>query len=71
MDELLHRLRTFGAYTMDDDGNLSEFHPNPLTSDAADEIERLRAAGDALHAAIRNHDLHGSHLNAWEEARRG
>jgi len=37
---------------------------------AADEIERLRAAGDALHAAIRNHDLREEHLRAWEEIRR-
>ena len=39
--------------------------------DAANEIERLRAAGDALHAAIRNHDLTEAHMRAWEEARRG
>jgi hypothetical protein len=38
---------------------------------AVDEIERLRAAGDALHAAIRNHDLREEHLRAWEETRRG
>lgn len=37
----------------------------------AAEIERLRAAGDALVAAIRNHDLTQSHIKAWEEARRG
>jgi len=46
--------------------------PDPDTShEAADEIERLRAAGDALHAAVRNHDLTEAHLRAWEEARRG
>ena len=38
--------------------------------DALDEIERLRAAGDALIAAIRNHDLREQHIKAWE-ARRG
>jgi len=52
---------------------------------AADEIERLESqvqmlaglsrrlltAGDALHAAVRNHDLTEAHLRAWEEARRG
>ena len=38
---------------------------------AAAEIERLCAAGDALHAAVRNHDLTEAHLRAWEEARRG
>lgn len=36
-----------------------------------DQVERLRAAGDALHAAVRNHDLTEAHLKAWEEARRG
>ena len=35
------------------------------------EIERLRAAGDALVTAIRSHDLTEAHLRAWEEARRG
>ena len=38
---------------------------------AADEIERLRAAGDALVAAIRNHDLREEHIKTWKEARRG
>ena len=35
------------------------------------EIERLRAAGDALVTAIRSHDLTEAHLRAWVEARRG
>lgn len=39
---LLERLRTFGAYIMDQYGNESEFTPNPLTTAAADEIERLQ-----------------------------
>lgn len=34
-------------------------------------VERIKAAGDALVAAIRNHDLREEHLKAWEEARRG
>ena len=34
------------------------------------EIERLRAAGDALHDAIRSHNLTEAHLKTWEEARR-
>jgi hypothetical protein len=42
-----------------------------MFKEAADEIERLRAAGDDLHAAIRNHDLREEHLRVWEEARRG
>lgn len=47
-DGLLHRLRTFGAYIMFDDGTTTPFQPNPLTTAAADEIERLTAA---LHLA--------------------
>lgn len=39
---------------------------HPLMVAAADEIERLRAAGDNLVAAIRNHDLQEAHLKAWE-----
>ena len=35
------------------------------------EIKRLRAAGDSLVAAIRNHDLREEHLKTWEDARRG
>lgn len=47
-DGLLHRLRTFGAFTMFDDGTTTPFQPNPLTTAAADEIERLTTA---LHLA--------------------
>lgn len=48
----------------------------PLPNDSAwarqhAEIERLRAAGDALVAAIRTHDLTEQDIKAWEEARRG
>lgn len=35
------------------------------------EIERLRDAGDALVAAIRNHVLSEKDIRAWEDARRG
>ena len=42
---------------------------------AADEIERLRAAGDALAVAFRTLGgldvAHDAALRAWEEARRG
>lgn len=51
-DPLLARLRTFGAYTMDDSGNLSDFQPNQLTTDAADRIERLTVAGNLLANAV-------------------
>ena len=61
--DIVMRLRTTawlkGSYTGD------------LLHEAADEIERLRAAGDALVAAIRNHDLREEHIKAWEEACRG
>lgn len=45
-------------------------HPLCGLSWALDEVELLRTAGDALHAAIRNHDLREEHIKAWEEARR-
>lgn len=31
--------------------------------------EQLESAGDALHDAVRNHDLTEAHLRAWVEAR--
>ena len=70
MTSLIDRLRMFGAYIMDDDGNVGEFSPNALTSEAADEIERLRAAGDALATAVRAGRWDDA-LDSWEEARRG
>lgn len=51
-DALLHMLRTIGAYTMDSDGNLSDFQPNQLMVDAANTIERLHHAGTQLAAAV-------------------
>ena len=45
--------------------------PSPLMLEAADEIERLRVAGDVLVAAIRNHDLREKDIKGWEEASRG
>ena len=67
------------------DGVYTEFWQQKLMDEAADEIDRLElqvqmlaglsrrlmTAGDALHAAVRNHDLTEAHLRAWEEARRG
>lgn len=50
--ELLDRLRTFGAYVMDDDGNLTGFQANALTSAAADEIQRLQHRVDHLNAVL-------------------
>lgn len=43
---ILERLRSFGAYIMDDHGNITDFSPNPLTWQAADEIEMLREERD-------------------------
>lgn len=70
---LIERLRTFGAYVMDDDGNMTDFQPNQLTTDAADMIEWLRAAGDALVSVLRSGSDTGcdAAIDAWEEARRG
>lgn len=76
-DDIVTRLRV-------KDGVYTEFWQQKLMDEAADEIERLESqvqmlaglsrrlmtAGDALHAAVRNHDLTEAHLRAWEEARR-
>ena len=43
----------------------------PICTEAADEIERLRTAGDALVEAIRNRILLERDIRAWEEARHG
>ena len=43
--------------------------PFRIMFEAADDIERLRAAGDALVAAIRNHMLSEKDIRAWKEVR--
>ena len=53
----------------------TSYKPDPpndalLMIDVRREIDRLRAIGDALVTAIRNHDLREEHMKAWEEARR-
>ena len=63
-DDIVERLRSWADM-------FQGGHAQKLTREAAAEIERLRAAGDALVAAIRNHDLREEHIKAWEEARRG
>lgn len=63
MDDIVTRLRNTDWI---EDIGIEETY-----EEAADEIERLRTAGDNLAAAIRNHDLREAHLKAWEEARRG
>jgi hypothetical protein len=50
---------------------------HPLMVEAANEIERLRAAGDALVDRLNDwhngapYDLDAEAIKAWEEARRG
>lgn len=58
---------------MDDDGNLSEFHPNPLTNEAADRIEDLQALGDAIVGALKMQMWETLDILAkqWEEIRHG
>lgn len=67
-DDLLRRLRTFGVHSMDDDGNVSDFHPNPLTTAAADAIEARDAKIEQLRAAfafaVRELSTHGE-FTAW------
>lgn len=58
MDDIVDRLRDH-----------EHCDPECVTMEAADEIERLRAAGDTLVAAIRNHDLREEHIKAWEAHR--
>ena len=49
---------------------LSSLLLNTTAAEAADEIERLRAAGDALAEGIRIGHWDDA-LDAWDEARRG
>lgn len=63
LPDLIDRLRTFGAYSMDDHGNLSEFHANQLTAAAADavimllaELRRHQQAGDDMLRHVRCSD---------------
>lgn len=68
-DDIVTRLRTVDEFS-DAIG---------IMDAAADEIERLRAAGNALHAWItvnatsiqQERASHDAVLTAWEEARRG
>ena len=66
-DDIVTRLRRVGEQFRYNTPDALAAHIN----DAADEIERLRAAGDALVAAIRAHDLTEERIKAWEEACRG
>lgn len=52
MMDIVERLRLFGSVSMDEEGRLGPFETNPLTAAAADKIERLQAAGDALISAF-------------------
>lgn len=71
-DDIVTRLRgVLNAFTVEEQQDIID--------DAAAEIERLRAAGDALLAALATETLGGSMavwegtneaLDAWQEARR-
>jgi len=67
-DDIVDRLRII-------DNKYTEFWQQRLMDEAADEIERLRAAGDALAEAcafVRAHPAEVTRaLTAWQEARRG
>ena len=70
-DDIVTELRDWAAITDEAQGKaILVMLSGQVFADAADEIERLRAVGDALIAAIRNHDLREQHIKAWE-ARRG
>jgi hypothetical protein len=68
-DYIVTRLRADGVYGPTD-------KTLPLSREAADEIERLRAAGDALLDRLNDwhngapYDLDAEAIKAWEEARR-
>lgn len=64
MSDLLHRVAN-ALHGGPPDGGIHSWHNLP------EMAERLRAAGDALHDAIRSHNLTEAHLKTWEEARRG
>jgi hypothetical protein len=54
---LLERLRTFGAYTMYDDGSISDYEPNQLTTQAHQTISELWSIASQL----ANYVTHQSH----------
>jgi len=62
-DDIINRLLSF----IHDEMRM----PAGMIKDVIKEIERLRAAGDALVASIRNHVLSERDIRAWEQARRG
>ena len=73
MDDIVDRLRSWADM-------FKGGHAQKLTRDAADEIERLRTAGDALAYWLRAETVNGAMavcdgtneaMNAWQEARRG
>ena len=76
-DDIAKRLRTVLPCWCDDSPTRWEIQAERY--EAAAEIERLRAAGDALHGAYQQHGTAGwsktisqaKAIRAWEEARRG
>lgn len=72
-DDIVERLRAWADM-------FQGGHAQKLTRDAADEIERLRTAGDDLACWLRAETVNGAMavcdgtneaMNAWQEARRG
>ena len=66
-DDIVERLRLLWTEPIDDAVLYA------VISEAADEIERLRAAGDALVGALENNLMATAVVlvNQWKEARRG
>lgn len=71
MEELVDSLRDL-AFIIDECQDKAHVRmiSGSLFTEAADEIERLRAAGDALATGVRSGQWDDA-LDAWEEARRG
>jgi hypothetical protein len=71
-DDIVTRLRTIPTASADNCEQLSD-----LTEEAADEIERLRAAGDALLLMVQTGGQGmtpaemADVIDVWQEARRG
>jgi len=72
-DDIVTRLRNPQLPCICIDVVLPSCHPCNARLDAADEIERLRAAGDALVNALETNMMATAVvlLNQWKEARRG
>ncbi len=66
-DDIVTRLRESGEWDTHPMGG-REWFPDELCEEAADEIERLREAGDALARGVRTGHWDDA-LDAWTELR--